>query len=74
MTHFGDLNYVWGNMPGFDVLNIKKNEGWGYAEDIDMCFAGEYVMRRLKYPHVSSERPMTGWLYDRVPEVSGARK
>ena len=46
LTPFGHLNYLWGNIPAFDVLNIEKNEGCGYTKDIDMCFAGEYNMPR----------------------------
>ena len=46
MTPFGHLNYLWGNIPAFDVLHIEKNEGCGYTKDIDMCFAGKLSMPR----------------------------
>ena len=41
LEHFGHLNYLWGNIPALDVLNVEGNEGGGYVEDIDLCFAGE---------------------------------
>ena len=56
MVHFGELNYLWGNIPAFDVLNVKKNEGEGYAEDIDLCFAGEYGVRQSNGPYLPFER------------------
>ena len=38
---FGHLNYLWGNVPAFDVLNIEKNEGLTYGKELDLCFAGK---------------------------------
>ena len=38
---FGELTYLWGNIPAFDVLNIDKNEGKNHAKKLDLCFAGE---------------------------------
>ncbi|KAG7002098.1 hypothetical protein G7Y79_00029g063940 [Physcia stellaris] len=42
---FGHLNYLWGNIPAFDVLNIKCNEGQEYAKDLDLCFAASGDLR-----------------------------
>ena len=56
MTAFGNLTYLWGNMPAFDVLNIQKNEGRSYAKDIDMLFAGEYLMED------SNASAIVGWM------------
>lgn len=34
-------NYLWGNMPAFDALNIAMNEGVAAKDqDIALCFAG----------------------------------
>lgn len=41
---FGTLRYLWGGVPSFDVLNLAKNEGTGYGNDLALCFAGEYVL------------------------------
>ena len=32
--------YLWGNMPAFDVLKLEANEGKGYKGDLDLLFAG----------------------------------
>ncbi|KAL8792020.1 MAG: hypothetical protein Q9195_005361 [Heterodermia aff. obscurata] len=47
MATFGNLNYLWGNVPAFDVLNLEKNEGVGYAKDIDLCFAASGDLRNM---------------------------
>ena len=44
---FGHLNYLWGNMPAIDVLNLGKNEGLNYEKDINLCYAGESFSRIL---------------------------
>lgn len=46
---FGHLNYLWGNIPAIDVLNVERNEGLQYGEDINLCFAGksEKIMLRI---------------------------
>lgn len=38
---FGHLNYLWGNIPAIDVLNVGKNEGEMYGGDLDILFAGQ---------------------------------
>ena len=38
---FGGSKYLWGNTPAVDVLNLKRNEGIGYKEDIALLFAGQ---------------------------------
>lgn len=39
---FGGSKYLWGNTAAVDVLNLERNEGIGYKEDIALLFAGEY--------------------------------
>ena len=38
---FGNLRYLWGRYPSFDLLNLAKNEGADYGKDLALCFAGE---------------------------------
>ena len=38
---FGDLNYLWGNIPAIDLLNLSQNEGEIYSQDLDLCLAGK---------------------------------
>ena len=42
LVSFGQFNYLWGNIPAIDVLNIGQNEGLDYGGDLDLCFAGEW--------------------------------
>ncbi|KAL8640808.1 MAG: hypothetical protein Q9226_008703 [Calogaya cf. arnoldii] len=44
---FGHLNYLWGNMPAIDVLNIEKNEEETYGKDFDLLFAATGDPRNL---------------------------
>lgn len=41
---FGNLGYLWGNTPAFDVLNIDQNEGQDHNAGFDLCFAGRLDM------------------------------
>jgi hypothetical protein len=38
---FGGSKYLWGNTPAVDVLNLERNEGIDYKEDIALLFAGQ---------------------------------
>ncbi len=40
-------SYLWGNTPALDVLVLTDNKGEGYDKDLNMLFAGEYLVRRL---------------------------
>jgi hypothetical protein len=40
MARFGGKKYLWGNMPAFDLLNLKCNEGAAYNGDLCLLFAG----------------------------------
>ena len=41
--HFGGKKHLWGNIPLYDILNLVKNEGEGYNEDLALCFAGKSI-------------------------------
>ena len=32
--------HIWGNMPAYDVLQLKGNEGEEYRGALDLLFAG----------------------------------
>lgn len=40
MITFGGKKYFWGNMPAIDVVQLDKNEGAHYQEDLRLLFAG----------------------------------
>ncbi|KAF2792338.1 hypothetical protein K505DRAFT_307801 [Melanomma pulvis-pyrius CBS 109.77] len=44
---FGGGKYLWGNVPAFDVLKLKENEGEGYAEDVALLFAASGDLRNV---------------------------
>lgn len=37
---FGNLRYLWGNAPAMDVLQLERNEGPLYQNNIALLFAG----------------------------------
>lgn len=41
---YGTLRCLWGSVPSFGVLNLAKNEGADYKNDLALCFAGKYVL------------------------------
>ena len=41
MAAFGGTQYMWGNMPALDVLNLKQNEGLDGTRDFSLLFAGK---------------------------------
>ncbi|KAG9026914.1 hypothetical protein FS837_004468 [Tulasnella sp. UAMH 9824] len=47
--HFGkDRNYLWGNLPAFDMLNVPMNEGVSIKDqDLSLCFAASGDPRNL---------------------------
>lgn len=42
-TAFGGRKYLWGNVPAFDVLQLRSNEGEAYDGQLRLLFAGEYL-------------------------------
>ena len=40
----GRQKYLWGNVPAIDLLNLQRNEGVDYAEDLRLLFAGGYLL------------------------------
>jgi hypothetical protein len=44
-TSFGLNKYLWGNVPAFDVLNLKDNEGATYGKDLRIYFGGRSLMQ-----------------------------
>jgi hypothetical protein len=46
MARFGGKKYFWGNMPAFDLLNLKSNEGEAYNGDLSLLFAGLFEIFR----------------------------
>ncbi|KIM26483.1 hypothetical protein M408DRAFT_330621 [Serendipita vermifera MAFF 305830] len=38
---------LWGNVPAIDLLNLKKNEGLNYMEDLSLCFAASGDLRNV---------------------------
>lgn len=38
---FGGNKYLWGNVPAIDVLQLAKNEGRNYDQDVHLLFAGK---------------------------------
>ena len=36
----GHRKWLWGNVPGYDVLQLEKNEGRDYDKDLSLCFGG----------------------------------
>lgn len=35
-----DVRHLWGNTPAMDLLQLRKNEGLPYEQDLEICFAG----------------------------------
>ncbi|PVH76133.1 hypothetical protein DL98DRAFT_465490 [Cadophora sp. DSE1049] len=44
-TVHGQRKYLWGNMPAFDVLNLKQNEGADTTRDFRLLFAASGDLR-----------------------------
>lgn len=38
---FGGNKYLWGNVSAIDVLQLAKNEGSTYDQDVHLLFAGK---------------------------------
>ena len=36
----GHMKHLCGNVPAYDVLQLERNEGRAYAEDLSLCFGG----------------------------------
>lgn len=41
LHHFGGGKYLWGNMPAFDTIRLRENEGDDYGRPLNLLFAGE---------------------------------
>lgn len=39
---FGGAKYLWGNTPAIDVVNLERNEGLDFKDDLYLLFAGKY--------------------------------
>lgn len=37
---FGGTKYLWGNTPAVDIIQLEKNEGLEYREEMSLLFAG----------------------------------
>lgn len=44
---FGGNRFLWGNLPAFDILNLKHNEGEDYAKDLNLLFAASGDLRNI---------------------------
>ncbi|KIW63760.1 hypothetical protein PV04_08738 [Phialophora macrospora] len=47
LAAFGGKQYLWGNMPALDVLNLKQNEGLDETRDYSLLFAASGDIRNL---------------------------
>ncbi|KAL4799456.1 hypothetical protein BDV19DRAFT_385224 [Aspergillus venezuelensis] len=47
ITTFGVNKYLWGNMPALVLLQLEKNEGKAYGEDIRLLFAASGDLRNV---------------------------
>ncbi len=47
-TSFGGTKYFWGNTPALDVLNLSKNEGVAFGQDVHVLFAGNIYSKYNK--------------------------
>lgn len=73
----GGGKYLWGNTPAGDVLNLERNEGLSYADDIALLFAGksyaQFVLCTLTHCSLGRFTPCRkdNWKYPRGddPEV-----
>jgi hypothetical protein len=41
---FGRGLHLWGNTPAIDTLNLTQNEGDKYTQDIEILFAGKFLL------------------------------
>ena len=48
----GRKKYLWGNVQAIDLLNLQRNEGVDYAEDLRLLFAGDHLFVVL-YPSLT---------------------
>ena len=55
----GRQKYLWGNVPAIDLLNLQRNEGVDYAEDLRLLFAGGYLIVVLYSSLTLRQRPGT---------------
>lgn len=42
---FGGSKYLWGNTPAIDVVNLERNEGPDFKDDLHLLFAGKFHSR-----------------------------
>ena len=47
LVSFGDLRFLYGNVPAYDVLNLAHNEGKTHREDLNLCFAASGDLRNV---------------------------
>lgn len=47
MTTHGQRKYLWGNVPAFDVLNLRQNEGVDTTRDLRLLLAASGDLRNV---------------------------
>ncbi|KAK1240145.1 LOW QUALITY PROTEIN: hypothetical protein MKX08_007587 [Trichoderma sp. CBMAI-0020] len=70
---FGGLKYLWGNVPAIDVLQLAKNEGSTYDQDLHLLFAASGDLRNVVKTLASIpdafQKSISIVLNDRDPEI-----
>jgi hypothetical protein len=54
VTSYGGKKYLWGNVPAFDMLQLKNNEGINTCQSLSLLLAGILATRRTKISNISS--------------------
>jgi hypothetical protein len=47
------MQYFWGNVPEYDLLNLPNNEGTDYDKDLQICFAGRFDLAFYASPSLT---------------------
>ncbi|UKZ69119.1 uncharacterized protein TrAtP1_010132 [Trichoderma atroviride] len=70
---FGGNKYLWGNVPAIDVLQLAKNEGSTYDQDVHLLFAASGDLRNVVKTVASIpeafQKSVSIVLNDRDPEI-----
>lgn len=56
-TSHGRQKYLWGNVPALDLIKLQQNEGFNFAKDLRLLFAGEDYLIRLYKTLTPPQRP-----------------
>lgn len=68
---FGSDKHLWGNTPAIDILQIERNEGLDYGDDVALLFAGSLCISH----HVDVIYPANAnsfWRPEKCREDSGS--